>query len=487
MSAAERASRRSGDLRVQARHLLRPSLFGFLNGYLVLHPVAMVIFGVLEGSHTRQSGLSVGALAWAAALHSFHWRMLPMGLAFGLVGAAVGLVYGYQNRTIRLHRDNLGRQYRRLVELEQVKERTTHFLVHDFKTQLNCITGFADLLWESEEAVVGTANRDALLRIRRQGRSMLVLVNDLLDLARLEDTPTLRTEAASLSQLMAAVADGAAVAGRRGRIVVDPAVQSCPPVEVEPPLIYRVLLNLVANALQHNPPGTHVSLRAALAPDGQTVVVTCADNGTGIAPQRLATLFERFSTGHGASPESTGLGLAFARSAVEAHGGHIWCDSRPGHGARFHFTLPIHRSTEMTDPSHSRNRILVVEDEEDFAALMDSMLHGLGYDVAVAYSADEALAQVQAARPDVITLDIQMPEKSGVLFYRRLKSQEAWQDIPVIVVTGLRRADPEMDGIIRAFLEVDRLPKPQAYLDKPVTRDSLGRVLRAVLPQPASA
>jgi CheY-like chemotaxis protein len=135
----------------------------------------------------------------------------------------------------------------------------------------------------------------------------------------------------------------------------------------------------------------------------------------------------------------------------------------------------------VTDQQQTRRRVLVVEDEPDFAALMDSMLRELGYDVAVAGDADEALAQVEAVRPDVITLDIQMPGKSGAHFYRQLKSGPAWQDIPVIVVTGLRRADPEWGGIIRSFLEADRLPKPQAYLDKPVERGELARLIAEAL------
>jgi signal transduction histidine kinase len=284
--------------------------------------------------------------------------MLPMGLAFGLVGAAVGLAHGFQSQTIRVHRDHLRRELARnedlvqqlrcsadqlqtqndhLVELERAKQRMTHFLVHDFKTHLNCIDGFAHLLLRSERAVAGAENRDALRRIHRQARSMLVLVNNLLDLARLENLPALRAERVSLHQLLAAVADDAAVAGRAGRIAVDEAARSCPLVRIEPALIYRVLLNLVFNALKHNRAGTRVTLNATPAADGRAVVVTCSDDGAGIPPQRLATLFEPFQPGHSAPAESTGLGLAFARSAVEAHGGRIWCESSRGRGARFCF------------------------------------------------------------------------------------------------------------------------------------------------------
>ncbi len=137
----------------------------------------------------------------------------------------------------------------------------------------------------------------------------------------------------------------------------------------------------------------------------------------------------------------------------------------------------------MTDQQETPKRVLVVEDEADFAALMESMLRGLGYDVSVACDGVEALSQVQNSAPDVITLDIMMPRRSGALFYRQLKSQEALRNIPVIVVTGLRREEPEWDGIIRSFLEFEHVPRPQAYLDKPVERDVLGKLIDEVLAQ----
>ncbi len=484
--------------------MLRPAVLGFLNGYFVLHPAAMVIFRILEGMHDQQGGASISQSIWRPFVHSFQLSMLPMGLAFGFVGAVVGLVYGYQNRTIRLHRDGLRRQLARneglvqelghradqlrgqndrLIELERLKRRTTHFLVHDFKTQLNCIEGFANLSLQNEQAASGAEDPDALRRIRRQARGMLGSVNNLLDIARLEEAPALRTEQVSPSKLLATVADDAALAGRDCRVVVDRASQDCPVVEAEPALIHRILLNLVSNALKHNRPGTHVSLSAGLTPDGQEIVFTCWDDGEGIPSERLPALFEPFQTGDRAPAESTGLGLAFARSAVEAHCGRIWCESNPGNGARFYFTLPIRRSTDVTEQQQTPRRVLVVEDEADFAALMESMLRGLRYDVGIAYDGAEALSQVQASAPDVITLDIRMPNKSGALFYRQLKSQEALRNIPVIVVTGLRRDDPDWDGIIRSFLEVENVPQPDAYLDKPVDRDVLGKLIEEVLAQ----
>ncbi len=364
MKTAGRGDRVPENSKAERRSLFRPACVGFLNGYLVLHPAAMVIFRMLEGPH---GGHGFSQSVWRPVVHSFQLSMLPMGLAFGLVGALVGLVYGYQHRTIKLHRDGLRRQLARnealvqelkcradqlreqsdrLIELQRLKRRTTHFLVHDFKTQLNCIEGFAELALKDEEAVGDAEHRDRLHRIRRQARNMLASVNNLLDIARLEGAPTLRTEPVSPSELLAAVADDVAYAGADYQIVVDRTSHGCPAVEAEPALMHRILLNLVSNALKHNRPGTRVCLSAGLSPAGREVVFTCDDNGEGIPPERLPALFEPFQTGDHAPAESTGLGLAFARSAVKAHGGRIWYEGNSGRGARFCLALPLKRSTE---------------------------------------------------------------------------------------------------------------------------------------------
>jgi CheY-like chemotaxis protein len=249
---------------------------------------------------------------------------------------------------------------------------------------------------------------------------------------------------------------------------------------VERGLITRVMTNLAYNAVKHNGPGVRVVLRAGIDGDSREVRFSCSDDGRGIAADRLERLFEPYETGDHRSEESTGLGLAFAKSAVEAHGGRIWCESRPGEGANFYFTLPQERSANVTQEQESAKHVLVVDDEPDFAALMESILRGQGYSVGVATDGHEALDLVRSRRPDAITLDIQMPKKSGLMFYRQIKSDEGLRDIPVIVVTGLPNEDPEWDGFIHSFLEVDHLPPPESYVKKPVDRGRMAELLEEV-------
>ena len=124
---------------------------------------------------------------------------------------------------------------------------------------------------------------------------------------------------------------------------------------------------------------------------------------------------------------------------------------------------------------------LVVEDEPDYATLISEILQEDGYSVAMASDGIEALGSVRKQRPDVITLDIQMPRKGGVEFYRELKSDPEFNEIPVVVVTGITRDDRDMETFVRTFLEVEHLPMPDAYLEKPVDDEELLRVIRNAL------
>ena len=118
----------------------------------------------------------------------------------------------------------------------------------------------------------------------------------------------------------------------------------------------------------------------------------------------------------------------------------------------------------MTNEFEAEKCVLIVEDEPDFAALLRSILEKAGYTVATAYNCEDALVQVSKHKPDLITLDIHMPRKSGVFFYRKIKADEAFRDIPVVVVTGITRNDKEMENIVRSLLEPDNVPHPEAYV-----------------------
>lgn len=321
---------------------------GLLFGLIVLHPIAMVIFRWFDPGTTPDIHGPEAASALAPILRSFSPNMMPMGLVFGLFSAAIAILDGHYRGRVAAQRDQLALQaeelrlkHERLAQLEQANRRQTLFMVHDFKGHLAAIGGFAELLLAAKDPTRDPDEVDKLMRIRRQSVRMAGAVMDLLDIARLQESPALRRESTSLSALLRTAAADLSLPGCAGAVRIGSGHCDCPDVLVDRRLIERVLINLALNALKHNPTRTLVTLDAVLVPDPSEVAFTCTDNGRGIAVDALASLFEEFRSAarsdHGGS---TGLGLAFCKAAVEAHGGRIWCDSVEGQGARFTFTVP---------------------------------------------------------------------------------------------------------------------------------------------------
>lgn len=131
--------------------------------------------------------------------------------------------------------------------------------------------------------------------------------------------------------------------------------------------------------------------------------------------------------------------------------------------------------------SATQRRILVVDDEPDFAAYLKTILEGEGFSVTTASDGEAALSYVKETPPDLVTLDVQMPRKTGVLFYRQMKSVPEFRSIPVVVITGLHGLDDYSGPVVERFFDVDKLPVPDAFLGKPIEKKTLLTVVRAKL------
>jgi signal transduction histidine kinase len=353
--------------------------FGFLFGFAVLHPVSMVIFHHLDPGYGNRMSDQHQTSSLHAFVSSFRPHMFPMGLVYGLLCSAVAVVNGRQRATIKQQRDHLAQQlaqnerYRlnlqeqadllrmqneRLARLERVNRRNTRFMVHDFKTHVGCILGFADLLLEKAESPRDQEAIRALERIRRKAHQMKGAIADLLDLARIQETARIRREEISAARLLAESANDFALPEHENRIVIGQGNRDCPAVWGDHGLLKRVLTNLISNALKHNSPDTRVWLDAENRTNPSEVLFTCTDNGGGIPNELLPSLFEEFHTSETGDSESSGLGLAFCKAAVEAHGGRIGCTSGDS-GTQFYFALPIKEevcdeSREHAQETHSR-------------------------------------------------------------------------------------------------------------------------------------
>ena len=329
------------------RSLIWPATVGFLFGYIVLHPMSMVVFQWLDPRCAVVPHGETGALL-GPIVHSFHLNMLPMGLVFGVFWALIATFYACYRLTITVQRDRLAEQAEmlkanneELARLELANRRTSQFMAHDFKTSLGCVAGFATQLLEQPQLQGDRDVADALVCIRRQANAMMGNVTDLLEFSRVREGRQPRMKPTSVAELLQEAVSDFSLPAHTERITLGDHHPSCPRLFADARLLRRVLCNLISNAIKHNGPDTQVQLDAQVVESHTEVIFSCRDDGAGIPPEALPSIFNEFTSTNDSSRDSTGLGLAFCKTVVEAHGGRIWCESIPEHDTHFFFTVPL--------------------------------------------------------------------------------------------------------------------------------------------------
>jgi signal transduction histidine kinase len=238
--------------------------------------------------------------------------------------------------------DELQRAYRELELASQHKSQFLANMSHELRTPLNAIIGFSEVL---QEQMFGELNERQLAYVNdvlEAGRHLLSLINDVLDLAKIEaGRMELELSDVALPDLLRSAVSMHSEAASRSDIELR---LSTEPDEIavaaDERRLRQVVFNLLSNAVKFTPPEGCIDVSARLE-NGQ-VEVSVADTGPGIAPDDLEAIFEEFEqTAAGKDAEGTGLGLPLSRKLVELHGGRLWAESRPGHGSTFRFTLPL--------------------------------------------------------------------------------------------------------------------------------------------------
>jgi two-component system sensor histidine kinase/response regulator len=243
--------------------------------------------------------------------------------------------------------DALEESYRKLRELEKVRDDLMKMIVHDLKSPLTSVLAALEMVLDGDFGAVSPAQRRALGDAEAKAEDLLALIEDLLEVARIEEASIqLDVQPIAPAALLTEVLHEweMRLAQEEAAATMDVA-DDTPVFNADKGLIKRVFSNLIQNALTHSPRNVSISLRARhdVATDG--VLFTVADNGPGIPAEYHEIIFRKFEQAKSpAAPRvrSSGLGLAFCKLAVEAHGGRIWVQSAEGKGSQFHFTLPVH-------------------------------------------------------------------------------------------------------------------------------------------------
>lgn len=378
------------------------------------------------------------------------------------------------------------------VEADRAKSDFVSTVSHELRTPMTSIKGYADLMLLGAAGAMNESQKRFLSIIKANADRLSVLVNDLLDISRIEGGRVeLDIKPQPLKELLDYVANSLrAKVEEKGLKLIVNLPPTLPQVMADRDRAIQVLTNLVSNAYQYTRPGGNITVTASQAES--VVQVDVIDTGIGIAPENQAKVFDRFFRADDPDVQEfsgTGLGLAIVKNLVEMHHGHIWLESELGKGTIFSFTLPVaHEApTEGEDkPSltpaiqqtqtlvhhpqpNAHHSVLVVEDDANIAQLISHHLQEGGYRVATVGRAEEALQVAKRERPDLITLDIYLPGTDGFELLQTLKSDDATADIPVVIVSVL--ADKKHGLRLGA---VDYLTKP---IDDGLLMETVTRVL----------
>jgi len=357
-------------------------------------------------------------------------------------------------------------------EAERASQAKTEFLSrtsHELRTPLNAILGFAQLL---ERELKSPADRDNVRHILKGGRHLLALINEVLDIARIE-TGQLALDLQTVdvnSLLQETLTLIAPMAGERGIVLNEPVSAPAVHVLADRKRLLQVMLNLMSNAVKYNRPNGSVSLEVRA--DGARARIDIIDTGPGIDASLRARLFTPFDRlgAENRPGEGTGLGLAVSRQMVHAMGGVIDVDSTVGQGSIFRVELPCSDAPgdeaaalpagDDAAPSARASTVLYIEDQSSNLALVEILLaRRANITLLSAPSGGEGLALLRRHQPDLVLLDLHLPDMNGLDVLAQLRASKEYQTIPVVVVSA---------DALPATIERALAAGASAYLTKPL-------------------
>jgi CheY-like chemotaxis protein len=345
---------------------------------------------------------------------------------------------------------------------------------HELRTPLNAVLGFSEVLLEGMFGEINERQEEYLRDIHGSGKHLLELLNEVLDLSKVEAG---RMELEYTSFDLGTMLGGAASMLRERAVLhgIELEVEVADDVNhvyADELRLKQVVLNLITNAVKFTGDGGSVVVRAVR--DGADIDITVTDTGIGVPESDRERIFESFQQGGRGSSreEGTGLGLTLSRRIVELLGGHMWLESEVGRGSTFGFSIPARERRPATSsdgaPLPAGGQVVVIEDDRPSLDLFRAYLSSAALQVTTARDGQSGLAAVRRTRPDAVLLDIRLPGIDGWAVLKALKEEEETSDIPVIVVSIVAE---RTRGVAMGAA---------AYLVKPVGRDDLMTTLASV-------
>jgi signal transduction histidine kinase/DNA-binding response OmpR family regulator len=356
---------------------------------------------------------------------------------------------------------------------------------HELRTPMNAIIGYSEMLIEDAEDGGDEELASDLNKIQQAGKHLLALINDVLDLSKIEagrmDLYLETFEVATmLEEVSATIRSVVAQNSNELRVEVAPEVGR---MHADLTKVRQALFNLLSNAAKFTENG-HVEVR--VEPEGDDLLFAVKDSGIGIPPEKLAHIFDEFSQADESTTRNfggTGLGLAITRRFCQMMGGDVEVESVPGEGSTFTLRIPMtvevrsaaaqERPRVPVEPADDdeRRTVLVIDDDPNALDLLARTLQAADFRVVSATDGEQALGLARTLRPSAITLDVLMPGMDGGAALEALKGDPLTRDIPVIMVTMTDNRDL---GIALGATE---------FLTKPIDRGHLVDLLERFGPR----
>ncbi len=343
--------------------------------------------------------------------------------------------------------DQIQRRERERDAAEHRTQEKTRFLAnmsHELRTPLNSIIGFSEILLSRGDHLQ-PRERKFLGNIHISGKHLLTIINDILDLSKVEaGRMELQPEPVSVPVLLEGVITVMKAVADRDGVVFETAVPpDVPVIWADPVKVKQILYNLLSNAVKFSGPGTRVAvalhqLDAASSPLGEpTLEVSVRDDGIGIAPgdqQRIFEPFQQVDSTAGRRFGGTGLGLALVKSFADMHGGAVIVDSELGRGSEFRVLLPIRSAQIRGDTGLLPTPVLVVEDDRAVFERLSPLLEEAGFAPVLAKTGDAALALARSLTPAAVILDLVLPGLvDGWEVLKSLKTEPETAGIPIVI------------------------------------------------------